>query len=183
MKRTITSLIGLLLILFYCASCAIFPQSEEERNARKANRQLRKAERHIRKAELFGAKWHRDTLWKDLKFSVPGINVKFTPKILTYGKPMMFVKDSVRTEVLIIPGEPGKRDSIFVNTDCPPQEVTAKVPIGTDNEIKAQNTSGHFWRGLLWGFIAGVVACYLFLRKGPGSRLEISFNEAKKPPK
>ena len=160
MRKGFTIIIGLLLIMFYCASCAVF-EGPEAREVRKANRHLRKANRHIRKAEQYGAVWRSDTLFKKLNFTVPGVKVQFTPKILTTGKPMIFIKDSVRTIVKIVPGVNGI-DTVYAATDCPDQEVTKDVPVSVDNTIEAKkNPTGPWITAVLAFFIIGCVTGYI----------------------
>jgi hypothetical protein len=151
MKKLLTAIIALLFILFYCSSCG-------------PSYHLKRAQYHIKKAEGKGAVWSRDTLFKKLKFTVPGINVKFKTQILSTDKPMIFVKDSVRTEVIFIKGKDGRIDSVAVNTDCPPQTVEKDVATAINNKLE----SGHsFWYDIgiaLVAALAGAGLVALFRR-------------------
>lgn len=162
MRRYLSAIIGLLLIVFYCASCAVF-EGPEAREVRKANRHLRKAERHIRKAEQHGAVWKSDTLFKRLGFKVPGIKVQFIPKILTTGKQMIFQKDSVITKILIVPGKNGV-DTVYAATDCPERIIYRDVPVSVEKTIDAKkNYTGQWVAGILAALITGCIIGY-FLR-------------------
>lgn len=74
---------------------------------------------------------------------------------------MIFVKDSVRTEIIFIKGKDGRIDSVFVKTDCPPQTAEKEVATGISNTISAGKGFWYYlWRGLglsVLAFIAGYV--------------------------
>ena len=140
---------------------------------------LRRAQHHIRKAEEKGAKWSSQTFYKDVSFKVPGIDVKFTPKILAAGEPMVFVKDSVITRVIIKSGQAG-RDTVFVDTKCPDRIVQKSVPVSIEKSIKAGKSFGYYLPWFVLVFIIGVVVGY-FTRAGPPGRWSISFDKTEKP--
>lgn len=145
MRKLITAIIALLFILFYCTGCG-------------TNYHLRRAQYHLKKAEGNGAIWSRDTLFTKLKFTTPGISVNFKTQILSSDKPMIFVKDSVRTEIVFIKGKDGKIDSVAVKTDCPPQNVEAEVATAINNSIE----SGHgIWFDVCLFIIAGLAGAGL----------------------
>jgi hypothetical protein len=171
MRRIATAAIGILMILFYCTGCS---------SVWKADRHLRIAKRHIRKAEALGAKWSSDTLFKKLSFKVPGIDVKFTPRILTSGKPMIFTKDSVVTTVIVKPGLNG-RDTVLVQTKCPDRIIYKTVPVVVNKQIKAGKS---IWYYAGWAAMIAVVFFTFgyFTRAGPGKQLSIHFDKAEKPP-
>lgn len=166
MRRYITAAIGLLFILFYCSGCG-------------PSYHLRRAQHHIKKAELKGAVWSRDTLFKKLNLKVPGIKVEFEPRILTSGKPMIFIKDSVRTEVLIKSGKNGV-DTVYVDTKCPDSTIEEKVPVAINNKIEAGQT---FWQkaGIFFlVFLAGV-AVGIWIWAGPAKNVTINLKNEKPP--
>jgi hypothetical protein len=167
MRKLITAAIGLLMILFYCTGCG-------------PGYHLRRAEYHIKKAEALGAHWHSDTLFKKLSFKVPGIDVRFIPRILTSGEPMIFTKDSVVTTVIVKPGLNG-RDTVFVSTKCPDRIIYKTVPVAVNKSIKAGKSTWFYIQLVGLTFILGVLIGY-FLRAGPAKNLTIRFDKLEKPP-
>jgi hypothetical protein len=131
-QRLITFLIflSLLYILMSCKGSAYHLRKAERLDARK-KAQIDKA---IRK----GAKIKQDTTFKTVTFKVPGVKVEFTPKVIsTKSEPLIFIKDSVITKVVFREGING-RDTVFVGTDCPDQEVKEKIPVAVNTDIEAK---------------------------------------------
>jgi hypothetical protein len=146
--------------------------------ASKANRKLRRAERLIKQAELLGASWKRDTVFTEIAFHVPGVEVEFTPKLMS-SKPMIFRKDSVITKVIIKQGPPGKPDTVEVATKCPDCKGTVKAPTQINNKIKAEKS---FWqRSWLFfvGLFAGAIATFWVSKLGPARNLSITVDNKK----
>jgi hypothetical protein len=155
-----------ILLLTLCSSCG-------------PGYHLRRAEHHIEKAEKKGALWTRDTVFQKMKFTIPGVEVKFTPRVLSSGSPMIFTKDSVITKVLIVKGKSG-RDTIRVETKCPDQIVEKDVPVAIDNTISS-NKSLWYYAG--WFALVAVVFFTVgyFVRDGP-PKVKISIEKPDKPP-
>jgi hypothetical protein len=143
-----------------------------------ANYHLKRAQHHIRKAEALGSKWSSDTLFKKLELKIPGAKVEFIPKILTPGTPMIFVKDSVRTEVLVVDG-PGVHDTVKVFTDCPDRVIIRNIPVEVNRTIKAKSQ----WKNSLYWFVAGLIigfiACLFFFNR-TGGKIEIDLSDVQK---
>jgi hypothetical protein len=125
---------------------------------------LKRAKRHLLIAESKGANIKQDTVFKDIKLSVPGIKVQFEPKIIT-------MKDTVYWET-IIPGaeKPAKLKIIYLkdttgnitaqpSLELPDKKVEAKLPITVNQKITAKKGIG--WEWLLICYIAGIVTWML----------------------
>jgi hypothetical protein len=73
---------------------------------------------------------------------VPGITVKFEPKLLPMvGDTLLFIKDSVRTKVVFEKGEtPQGKDTVFVAvvTECPDQVVNVPCDTAITNNFKKE---------------------------------------------
>lgn len=171
MRKIFTAAIGLLFILFYCSSCS---------TSYRANRQLRIAERHIKKAEALGAKWSRDSLFKKMSFTIPGVDVKFIPKPIIYNQEMTFEKDSAKTTVLIR-HVPGSKDTLYVHTIVNPRVVTKYVPYKVENTIKADKPS--FWKQAERFTLIAIIffAMGYFARDGPVKWLTTRFDKLRRP--
>lgn len=149
MKRFGTFVIFLILawLLFSCGSA---------HHLRRAERLKKRMDEQIQKAVEKGATVRRDTVFQRVSFKVPGIKVEFTPKIISdKSLPMIFIKDSVITKVVIRPGING-RDTVYVETDCPDQVAEKDVAVGINQDIDAKQNY-NFWDILKWFLIAFIL--------------------------
>lgn len=117
---------------------------------------LRLAKHHLKRAELKGAKLVSDTTYKNIKLRVQGISVMWMTVPVKPNERMLFIKDSVRTEIRI-KHFPGRVDSIEVATKCPDKVVEAKIPIAVHQTIKA----GFAWWHLLACLCIGIVIGFI----------------------
>lgn len=181
-RKLVTAAIGLLFILFYCSSCGVFIDTGKWH--------LRRAEKHIRKAEMHGATWRRDTTWKMLKVKTPAIEFSTVLKpVFTRGQAVVSAeKDGAKTDVSIKLAA-GCPDSciqeVIINTKCPEQTATAKVPIAINNEINPGKSAIRYWPWLLVALAIGYILGYLTFgkpRDGPVIRYIFPSNKKEEPP-
>jgi hypothetical protein len=152
MRKLITFLIflSLLYILMSCGSA---------HHLRKADRLEARKQEQIRKAIAKGAKIKQDTTFKTITFKVPGVKVEFTPKVITTkSEPLIFIKDSVITKVVFREGING-RDTVYVETDCPDQEVKEEIPVAVNTDIDAKQ----YWTTLEIIGLSLLIAVIAFL--------------------
>jgi hypothetical protein len=156
-RRHLTGTIGLLFILLYCSSCS---------STWKQNYHVRRANHHIRKAESFGAKWSSDTLFSKVKFKVPGIEVKFIPRPVVIGQPMIFEKDSVKATVTIKPSnKPNVPDTIRVECDCPDRELEATVPTAINKKLEPGKSNFYWYKWLAVVAVISFIGGYIYRGK------------------
>jgi hypothetical protein len=157
MRKYATATIGLLFILLYCSSCS---------PVWKQNYHVRKAEKHILKAEALGAKWSSDTLFSKVKFKVPGIEVKFIPRPVVIGQPMIFEKDSVKATVTIKPSnKPNVPDTIRVECDCPDRELEATVPTAINKKLEPGKSNWYWYKWLAVVAVLAFIGGYIYRGK------------------
>lgn len=126
---------------------------------------LKRAKKHLLIAESKGANIKQDTVFKDIKLSVPGIKVQFEPKIIT-------MKDTVYWET-IVPGaeKPAKLKIIYrkdttgnitaqPSLEIPDKKVEVKAPVVINQKITAK--AGIGWHWLLICYIAGIITWMLW---------------------
>lgn len=112
---------------------------------------LRKAERLIQAAINGGADVKRDTTWTTITMKVEG--PKFETKLLDplVGQPVYIFKDSIKVEIKRIPGQSGKRDTLYIAAECPDIDIKKDVPISIDTSVSAGYT--------LWDLIILAIFC------------------------
>lgn len=102
---------------------------------------LFKAKRLIAEAVARGATVKSDTIYKHVKFHVPGVafNTTFTtPNALDT---LYILKDSVRIKLKTTKGNPGKPDTVYLEAKCPDVSQVKKIPVSIDQEIKAGHST------------------------------------------
>jgi hypothetical protein len=134
----IMKLIYLLLITLLLTSCG-------------SSFHVKRAKWHMMKAESMGVDISRDTVVKEVKLKIDGINVRFIPKpIFPNGDTIYFEKERVVTKVLL------RHDSIFVETNCPDTVYHFKERTITKT-VTAINSSWLKWWYLLIALAVGLI--------------------------
>jgi hypothetical protein len=103
---------------------------------------LRKAKRLIREAELSGLEWKSDTVFQDVKVTVPEIHFDTVVRRVDFRDTIIVTKEKAVTRVKI---NTVTRD-VFVETKCPEKIVVKKVPYTVTREIKV----GYSLMGVVW---------------------------------
>lgn len=119
MKRLITLIIFLLLILMLMSCSSTW----------RASRHLRIANKHILKAEAFGAVWSADTVYKVVDVVVP--QVKIDTLIQTVQGDTVFIdKERLSLKFIRLPG-----DSIFIEAECKADTIYKEIPVTVNRQI------------------------------------------------
>jgi hypothetical protein len=128
----------IIITLLFLFALMFLSGCKSAHHLRRAEHFEKKKQEQIQKAIDKGAKVRRDSVMKNIKFKVPGVKVEFTPKIISdKSLPLIFIKDSVITKVIFRQGING-RDTVFVATDCPDQEVSKDVAVAENTNIEAK---------------------------------------------
>jgi len=140
----LAGLIVLIILLFGMGGCGV-------------NHHLRKAQKHLKKAEIKGAIINRDTVFKTITVHTPKIEIDTVFSVDHFRDTITVEKDRVITRLKI----DTITKEIYVNTECPPDTITVRVPVAVKTEIK---TPRGFWYyakffalALLIGFVLGAM--------------------------
>jgi hypothetical protein len=91
MKRYLSLIVGLLLILFYCSGCG-------------SNYHLRRAEHHLKKAQLKGAVIQSDTVYIEKLVTVPEVKTDTVFKS-EIGDTVFIAQDRLKIKYVRLPGD------------------------------------------------------------------------------
>lgn len=117
---------------------------------------LRKAERAIKKAEQLGAQVKLDTVFQEVKITVPELKVDTLVKYRTLNDTITVVKNRVVTRVKV----DTVTKEVFVETKCPERTRIVQVPYQVTKEIKATGKL-IWWHLIIAGLVgAGLVALF-----------------------
>lgn len=133
-----------IILLLLLSSCGIF--SPENR----ASRKLKKAERLLKQAEMLGAKWHTDTVYKEIPFYVDSVRVD-SIFVAKQGDTVVIEKERLKLKYVRLAG-----DSVYIEGECEADTVFQKVPITITKEISAKV---NWW----WYVGIGFGACLLLV--------------------
>lgn len=102
------------------------------------SQKLRKAEKLIAKAIEQGAEVKNDTIYKNIRLSVPGVAFNTTLSSPNWNDTLYIRgKDSTIVKIKRIPGPVEK---LFVEVKQPAKTIVQKVPVVIEREIKAGYT-------------------------------------------
>lgn len=124
-----------------------------------AQHKLSKAERLIKEAIDKGAKVKDDTVYKFVRFKIPGIAFNTTLIAPNFSDTAYIVgKDSIQLKIVRIPPTKTEPEKIYIEADCPDHEETKKIPIGIDREIKAGYS---LWEMIILAIASAAVGYFL----------------------
>jgi hypothetical protein len=116
MKRYLSLIVGLLLILFYCSGCG-------------SNYHLRRAEHHLKKAQLKGAVIQSDTVYIEKLVTVPEVKTDTVFKS-EIGDTVFIAQDRLKIKYVRLPG-----DSVFIEGKCESDTIRMEIPVTIVKEI------------------------------------------------
>jgi len=93
---------------------------------------LRRAEKLIEKAEGLGAKWHVDSVEKEIFVPVPEIQVREVHPAPIYDT-VRVEKERLKIKIVRLPG-----DSVYVERKCETDTIKVKVTTTVTKTIKAE---------------------------------------------
>jgi hypothetical protein len=138
MRKLITAIIALLLILFYCTGCG--------------------PTWYLRQAEKRGAAIKTDTLWNTVEIPVPEVSTDTVFKSIT-GDTIRIEKERLKIKYVKLPG-----DSVFIEGKCESDTIEKKVYYQVTKNISVPDKRKIKWWHLLLAGLAGA-GLFAILRK------------------
>lgn len=138
------------LIIFFClggllASCS-------------ATNLLRRAEVLIDRAEAKGAKWKTDSVFQTIEFTAPKLTFSTTLNDPNWTDTLYLRgKDSIQVKIKRII-TPGKKETVYVQADCPEQKIQKKVATAINKKIEAGYS---VWQMVILGIVAVIVGYFI----------------------
>lgn len=141
MKRIITLLIAVAIVLISLVFSSCTPQQ-------KAQRHLRKAQRHITKARIIDpSSVKTDTIFKEIPVAIPVVKVDTLFKYST--DTLIVEKDRIKIKYFNL------NDTVYIEGECKADTIIKKVPV----EVKEQV----FIRESFWQTTAGKISIIVLL--------------------
>ena len=119
---------------------------------------LRRAERLIAEAEAKGAKWHSDTVYKEIPLIIPQVRTDTVLRV-SQGDTVFVAKDRLKIKFVRLPG-----DSVFIEGKCESDTVKIEVPVSVTKTISAGYSLWQLILAGLFGVVLGGFLAKLFWR-------------------
>jgi hypothetical protein len=142
MKRYLSLIVGLLLILFYCSGCG-------------SNYHLKRAQHHLKKAELKGAQIHSDTVYIEKLVAVPEVKTDTVFKS-EIGDTVFIAQDRLKIKYVRLPG-----DSVFIEGKCESDTIRMEIPVTIVKEIYPKKGFVFYLPWILVIIAVGVTAYFI----------------------
>jgi len=128
--------------------------------SQRAANKIRRAEKLIAKAEQLGATWETDTVFREVKVTVPKTEFDTVVKVTTWRDTITVVKDRLVTRVVVTP----ETKSVYIASKCDTVTIIKEVPVEVN---KSLHTGATMWqklgRSAIWliiGLIVGFALCW-----------------------